>query len=64
MAHIRDVASRVAHLGESYEIVGFLHDAIEDAHPKDFQVAVIADIKASFSNEIFQSVVAMTNKVR
>jgi (p)ppGpp synthase/HD superfamily hydrolase len=35
MAHILDVASRVSHLGENYEITGLLHDAIEDAskHP-------------------------------
>jgi len=31
MAHILDVASRVSHLGENYEITGLLHDAIEDA---------------------------------
>uniref|UniRef100_UPI0040478D0E hypothetical protein n=1 Tax=Flavobacterium sp. TaxID=239 RepID=UPI0040478D0E len=62
MAHISDVASRVSHLGESYEIVGLLHDAIEDAYPKEFQEKVIADIKASFSNEIFQSIAAMTKR--
>ena len=35
MAHILDVASRVSHLGENYEITGLLHDAIEDSskHP-------------------------------
>ena len=30
MAHILDVASRVSHLGENYEITGLLHDAIEE----------------------------------
>jgi (p)ppGpp synthase/HD superfamily hydrolase len=62
MAHIRDVAARVAHLGESYEIVGLLHDVIEDAGSKESQEAVIADIKSSFSSEIFQSIAAMTKK--
>lgn len=57
-----DIAQRVSHFGESYEVVGLLHDAIEDADPKEFQEAVIADIKASFSNEIFQSILAMTKK--
>ena len=31
IAHIKDVACRVSEFGESYEIVGLLHDAIEDA---------------------------------
>ena len=62
MAHIRDVAARVAHLGESYEIVELLHDVIEDAGSKESQEAVIADIKSSFSSEIFQSIAAMTKK--
>ena len=30
MAHILDVALRVTHLGETFEVVGLLHDAIED----------------------------------
>jgi (p)ppGpp synthase/HD superfamily hydrolase len=62
MSHVSDIAQRVSHFGESYEVVGLLHDAIEDADPKEFQEAVIADIKASFSNEIFQSILAMTKK--
>ena len=62
MSHVSDIAQRVSHFGESYEVVGLLHDAIEDADPKEFQEAVIADIKSSFSNEIFQSIVAMTKR--
>jgi len=62
MAHISDVASRVSHLGESYEIVGLLHDAIEDAYPKEFQEKVIDDIKATFDNEIYESILAMTKR--
>ena len=41
MAHIMDVASRVSHLGESYEIVGLLHDAIEDAEPESFKIEIM-----------------------
>jgi (p)ppGpp synthase/HD superfamily hydrolase len=62
MAHISDVASRVSHLGESYEIVGLLHDAIEDAYPKEFQKKVIDEIKATFDNEIYESIIAMTKR--
>jgi len=62
MSHVSDIARRVSQLGEPYEIVGLLHDAIEDADSKELQEAVIADIKASFSNEIFQSIAAMTKK--
>ena len=62
MSHVSDIARRVSQLGEPYEIVGLLHDAIEDADPKEFKEAVIADIKASFSNEIFQSIIAMTKR--
>jgi len=62
MAHIFDVASRVAHLGESYEIVGLLHDAIEDAEPAEFRGKVIAEIKASFGDELYGSIDAMTKR--
>ena len=62
MAHILDVASRVAYLGESYEIVGLLHDAIEDAYPKEFQEKVINEIQATFDSQIFESILAMTKK--
>ena len=60
MAHIIDVASRVAHLGESYEIVGLLHDVIEDADPVEFQTEVIADINVTFDYEISEAITAMT----
>ena len=62
MAHISDIASRVSHLGESYEIVGLLHDAIEDAYPKEFQEKVIDEIKATFDNEVYESILAMTKR--
>jgi len=63
MAHVLDVASRVAHLGESYEIVGLLHDAIEDATPSSFQTEVKAEINAAFDNEVSEAITAMTKRI-
>ena len=63
MAHILDVASRVAHLGESYEIVGLLHDAIEDASPAEFRAEVIAEINVTFDYEVSEAITAMTKSV-
>ena len=62
MAHIFDVASRVAHLGESYEVVGLLHDAIEDAEPDDFKKEITELIEASFSEEIVFAIKAMSKR--
>ena len=55
MAHILDIASRVSHLGLSYEIVGLLHDSIEDADPS-IQSEIEIQIKESFSNEIIEAI--------
>ena len=63
MAHVLDVASRVAYLGESYEIVGLLHDAIEDASPVEFRTEVIAEINAAFDNEVSEAITAMTKRI-
>jgi (p)ppGpp synthase/HD superfamily hydrolase len=64
MAHILDVASRVSHLGESYEITGLLHDAIEDAskHPngEDFKKEITNQIEKSFGNDVIEAIHAMT----
>ena len=60
VAHILDVASRVAHLGESYEVVGLLHDAIEDADPAEFQAQIIGEINDTFDDEISDAIKAMT----
>ena len=62
MAHILDVASRVSHLGESYEIVGLLHDAIEDAEAESFKKEIIATIKKEFSEEILEAIFAMSKQ--
>jgi len=60
MAHILDVASRVSHLGESFEIVGLLHDAIEDANPEEFRKEILKEIEMNFGEEIIKAITAMT----
>jgi (p)ppGpp synthase/HD superfamily hydrolase len=62
MAHILDVASRVSHLGENHEIVGLLHDAIEDAEPENFKREIVSAIKKEFSEETLEAIVAMSKK--
>ncbi len=62
MAHILDVALRVAHLGESFEVVGLLHDAIEDAEPEDFKKEITELIETSFSKEIVLAIKAMSKR--
>ncbi|MDC0509506.1 GTP pyrophosphokinase [Gammaproteobacteria bacterium] len=62
MAHVFDVALRVAHLGESYEIVALLHDAIEDAKPEDFRKEITEVIETSFSKEIILAIKAMSKR--
>ena len=62
MAHIFDVALRVAHLGESYEVVGLLHDAIEDAEPEYFKKDITELIETSFSKEIVLAIKAMSKR--
>ena len=41
--YLEDVSKRVAHLGIDYEVVGLLHDAVEDIAPER---------RASLKNEI------------
>ena len=62
LAHIYDVAERVKKYGESYYIVGFLHDAIEDACDisEEFQQDVIMEIKENFDKEIYDAIIAIT----
>ena len=58
MAHVIDVSKRVSHLGEKYEIVALLHDALEDAPPSIYN-EVESEIR-EFGSEIFNAVIAMT----
>ena len=60
LAHVYDVAKRVSKLGESYEIVGLLHDAIEDASPDDFKEHIVSEIIEYFDNEIYLAILAMS----
>ncbi len=64
MAHIYNVSERVKHLGEDYEIVALLHDAIEDAidHPRgrQFQIEIQNQIKQSFNEEVVEAINVMT----
>ena len=60
IAHINDVASRVSELGESYEIVGLLHDAIEDAHNCEAREEIKNLINSNFDSDIIEAINAMT----
>ena len=60
MSHINDIAKRVAHLGEEYEIVGLLHDSIEDAHDEEARNEIEDLIKSNFNDNIIDAVYAMT----
>ena len=60
IAHINDVAYRVSELGESYEIVGLLHDAIEDAHNYEAREEVKSLINSHFDLEVIDAINAMT----
>ena len=60
MSHIFDVAKRVSHLWEKYEVVALLHDAIEDAEPLDFKKKVTAQIEVGFDEEIVLAVKAIS----
>lgn len=60
MSHVVDIAIRVSHIGESYQIVGLLHDAIEDAEPKSFRSEITKEIESTFNIEIINAIKAMT----
>jgi len=54
--HLADVARRVAHLGQPYEIVAWLHDSVEDTG------ATLSEIEALFGPEVRAGVDAMTKR--
>ena len=60
MSHINDIANRVAHHGKQYEIVGLLHDSIEDAHDDETKSKIEELIKSSFEQDIVDAIYAMT----
>ena len=60
MSHVLDVASRVSHLGESFEIVGLLHDAIEDSESDELMNEILEEINTCFDEEVMGAIQAMT----
>jgi (p)ppGpp synthase/HD superfamily hydrolase len=60
MSHVLDVASRVSHLGESFEIVGLLHDAIEDSESDDLLNEILEEVNTYFDEEVIDAIHAMT----
>jgi hypothetical protein len=58
--HVKAVAQAVRHLGEIYEIVGLLHDSIEDC--EDRNIVSFEIIAEKFGTEVAQAVRAMTRQ--
>ena len=61
LAHVKDISKRVAHLGVNYEVVGLLHDAIEDVS-LDQQEFLINEIHNLFDNEVSYAIDCMTKQ--
>jgi len=61
LAHVEDVSKRVSHLGENYEVVGLLHDAVEDVSP-DQQKSLIIEIQKLFDKDVFYAIDCMTKR--
>jgi (p)ppGpp synthase/HD superfamily hydrolase len=60
-SHVVDVSNRVAHLGVEYEVVGLLHDAIEDVSP-DQQEDLATEIQNLFNKEVVYAIDCMTKR--
>jgi len=60
MSHVLDIASRVSHFGESYKIVGLLHDAIEDSESDDLLNEILEEVNTYFDEEVIDAIHAMT----
>ncbi|WP_417794825.1 HD domain-containing protein [Terasakiella pusilla] len=58
--HVRAVASAVAHLGLNFEIVGLLHDSLEDC--TDRSLVSMEILTERFGSEIAEAVAAMTKQ--
>ena len=58
--HVLDVANRVKNLGEDIEIVGLLHDAVEDASPD--RPLTLDEIEVKFGKAVCDGVDGMTKR--
>jgi len=58
--HVLDVAKRVKNLGQDFEIVGLLHDAVEDAPPD--RPLTLDRIEAQFGETVRYGVDGMTRR--
>ena len=61
LAHLEEVSRRVAHLGTNYEVVGLLHDAIEDAS-LDQQEFLIKKIQDLFDKDVIHAIDCITKR--
>ena len=61
LAHVEDVSRRVAHLGVDYEVVGLLHDAVEDVSP-DQQENLVKEIQNLFNKDVVYAIDCMTKR--
>ena len=58
-AHLEDVSKRVAHLGIDYEVVGLLHDVVEDVIPEQ-QASIENEIQKLFNKDVVYAIDCMT----
>lgn len=61
LAHVEDVSKRVSHLGENYQVVGLLHDAVEDVSP-DQQETLIIEIQKLFDKDVVDAIDCLTKR--
>ena len=59
--HVEDVSKRVAHLGMDYEVVGLLHDAVEDVAPEQ-QASLENEIQKLFNKDVVYAIDCMTKR--
>jgi (p)ppGpp synthase/HD superfamily hydrolase len=60
LEHVKAVARSVRHLGETYEIVGLLHDSVEDCD--DRSIVSFDIISSRFGDEVATAVRAITKQ--
>jgi len=60
-AHLEDVSKRVAHLGINYEVLGLLHDVVEDVVPEQ-QARIEHEIQELFDKDVVHAIDCMTRR--